>query len=92
MMGDEESFNTARKFGSREFTVEAQRPRLTVEFESDLACPEDLDGTGDVGFSDLLRVLTNWGPCAGCPEDLDMNGDVGFSDLLDVLTAWGPCP
>ncbi|NNM25203.1 MAG: hypothetical protein HKO59_04325, partial [Phycisphaerales bacterium] len=53
-------------------------------------CPEDLDDSGDVGFSDLLAVLANWGPCPGCPEDLDGSGDVGFADLLSVLANWGP--
>lgn len=58
-----------------------------------LPCPEDLDGNGDVGFSDLLLVLKNWGPCEGeCPQDIDGNGDVGFSDVVAVLAAWGGCP
>lgn len=55
-------------------------------------CPADFDGSDDVGFNDLLSVLTNWGPCSGCPQDLDGSGDVGFDDLLAVLTAWGACP
>ncbi|MBT8485452.1 MAG: hypothetical protein HKO59_15890 [Phycisphaerales bacterium] len=54
-------------------------------------CPADLDGSGDIGFTDLLQVLAAWGPCAGCPQDLDGSGDVGFTDLLTVLSAWGPC-
>ena len=61
-----------------------------VEVEDD--CPEDLDGSGEVGFSDVLEVLAAWGPCDACPEDLDEDGEVGFSDLLLVLGAWGPCP
>jgi bacillopeptidase F len=61
-------------------------------FCKELPCPTDLDVTGDVGFGDLLLVLSAWGPCPGCPEDLDDNGDVGFSDLLTVLSEWGPCP
>ncbi|MBT8485278.1 MAG: hypothetical protein HKO59_01740 [Phycisphaerales bacterium] len=56
------------------------------------ACPQDLDGTGDVGFTDLISVLAAWGPCVGCPQDFDGTGDVGFTDLLTVLAAWGPCP
>ncbi len=55
-------------------------------------CPADLDGSGEVGFSDLLAVLSAWGACDKCPEDLDGDGVVGFSDLLVVLSAWGPCP
>ena len=45
----------------------------------------------DVGFADLLRLLSAWGVCSGCPEDLDDDDDVGFSDLLIVLANWGPC-
>ena len=57
------------------------------------ACPSDLDKSGDVGFEDLVSVLTAWGPCeeGTCPADLDGNGDVGFGDLLLTLGAWGPC-
>ncbi|MBT8486745.1 MAG: hypothetical protein HKO59_17945 [Phycisphaerales bacterium] len=29
----------------------------------DEVCAEDIDGDGSVGFTDLLRVLSNWGPC-----------------------------
>lgn len=54
-------------------------------------CPEDLDGSGDVDFNDVLAILGNWGPCAPCPEDLDGDEVVGFDDLLAVLAAWGPC-
>ena len=57
-------------------------------------CPQDIDGDGLVGFSDLLEVLSFWGPCAdpeNCPQDIDGDGLVGFSDLLDVLSFWGPC-
>jgi hypothetical protein len=55
-------------------------------------CPADIDGSGDVGFQDLLALLAAWGPCPGCPEDLDGSGEVGFQDLLELLAAWGPCP
>jgi hypothetical protein len=56
-----------------------------------IACPADLDGSGDVGFADLLALLSAWGPCAGCDEDLDGDDQVGFADLLIVLSSWGPC-
>ena len=55
-------------------------------------CPADLDVSGDVGFGDLLSMLSNWGPCPGWPQDLDGDDVVGFSDLLILLSAWGPCP
>ncbi len=53
-------------------------------------CPADLDGSGDVDFEDILRVLDAWGNKGG-PEDLDGSGTVDFDDLLIVLDAWGPC-
>lgn len=28
-------------------------------------CPWDFDGDNQVGFQDLLKVLSNWGPCPG---------------------------
>jgi hypothetical protein len=55
-------------------------------------CPADVDGNGDVGFSDLLSVVSTWGACTGCPADVDGDGEVGFLDLVSVLSAWGPCP
>jgi hypothetical protein len=51
----------------------------------------DFDGDQIVGFSDLIRVLAAWGPCADCPEDLDDDGTVGFADLLQILSNWGAC-
>jgi len=55
-------------------------------------CPGDADGDMEIGFTDLLSLLTKWGPCNNCPEDLDGDDDVGFADLLALLTKWGPCP
>jgi hypothetical protein len=55
-------------------------------------CPSDLDGTGDVGFGDILAIIAAWGPCNGCPEDLNGNGSVDFADVLVVIGAFGACP
>ena len=52
----------------------------------------DLDGSGVVGFSDLLQLLSVWGPCTGCPGDLDGSGAVDFSDLLEILSNFWACP
>ena len=53
-------------------------------------CPADLDGSGGVGFGDVLRVIGAWGPCPSlCPEDLDGSGDVGFGDVIELLSNWG---
>ena len=49
----------------------------------------DIDGDGRVGFSDLLILLGDWGPCDGtCPADLDGNGVVDFGDLIMLLANW----
>ncbi len=59
-------------------------------------CPGDVDGNDTVDLSDLLAVLSTWGPYEPCPPyvpaDIDRNCDVGLSDLLFVLSGWGPCP
>ncbi|MCP3981448.1 MAG: hypothetical protein GY716_19285 [bacterium] len=59
----------------------------------ELPCPADLDGSGDVGFGDILTIIGVWGPCPPeCPEDLSGNGQVDFADVLAVIGAWGGCP
>ena len=54
-------------------------------------CPADVDGSGDVGFGDILAVIGSWGPCPGCPADVNEDGLVGFADILQIIGAWGPC-
>ncbi|MCP3904140.1 MAG: LamG domain-containing protein, partial [Planctomycetes bacterium] len=62
------------------------------DFDDLLAdCTADLDGSGDVGFGDILEVIANWGFCPGCPQDLSGNNQVDFADILAVIGAWGPC-
>jgi len=51
----------------------------------------DLDANSVVGFSDLVIVLNNWGPCGLCAPDLDRSGAVNFADLTALLSRWGPC-
>ncbi|MHC5114893.1 MAG: hypothetical protein ACYTGP_10755 [Planctomycetota bacterium] len=55
-------------------------------------CPGDVDGSGEVGFGDVLAIISAWGPCASCPEDLNGSGAVDFADILIVIGAWGACP
>ena len=55
-------------------------------------CPWDLDDDDDVGVSDLLALLTQWGADPDGPPDFDDDGNVGVSDLLALLANWGPCP
>jgi len=58
-------------------------------------CEADFDGNGEIGFGDLVDVLSAWGLCVKgepCPEDLSGDGDVGFADLVELLSQWGDCP
>ncbi len=52
-------------------------------------CPSDLDGSGDVGASDLAVLLGQWGTAGSA--DLDHDGAVGSSDLAILLGDWGLC-
>ncbi len=62
-------------------------------FVFDLDAPiGDLDCSGSVGTSDLLILLSSWGPCDDCNNCVaDLNDDcfVGTSDLLILLSNWG---
>lgn len=54
-------------------------------------CPQDLDGSGDVGVTDLMDVIVAWGRNPGHPADFDGDGYVNVGDLVAVINAWGPC-
>ena len=71
------------------FDVTVESGELAVT--SDTICNEDVDGDGEVGFLDLIEILTDWGPCPGCGADLDGNGSVDNGDLIRVLASWGSC-
>jgi hypothetical protein len=65
-----------------------------IELPGQQTCPEDVDGSGVVGTSDLLALLSQWGASvpAGTGADITGDGFVGVSDLLELLSAWGtPC-
>ena len=67
-------------------------PEWTIQMSfvaDDEPCTGDLNGDGEVGFSDLQLILSAW-------EDSDAgdaNGDgvTNFSDLQVILSAWGGC-
>ena len=52
-----------------------------------------ISGDRVVNITDLLDMLSNWGPCIGpCPQDTNSDGVVNIVDLLDMLSNWGVCP
>jgi hypothetical protein len=78
--------------GDIEHVLTGPEVELTIS-RATIACPGDLDGSGNIDFGDILRVIAAWGPCGPvCPEDLQPNGNVDFGDILAVIGAWGPCP
>ncbi len=57
-------------------------------------CPADVNGDGAVNVTDLVMLITSWGPCLAIPEcPADINGDqtVDVTDLVTLITSWGPC-
>ena len=54
-------------------------------------CDGDIDGSGIVDVTDLLSVISAWGPCEECDADVDASGAVDVTDLLTIISAWGPC-
>ena len=54
------------------------------------SCPSDCgDGDGNVGITDFLALLAQWGGLGTC--DID-GGGVGITDFLTLLSEWGECP
>ncbi|MHC5113068.1 MAG: M12 family metallo-peptidase [Planctomycetota bacterium] len=64
------------------------------DFPDECECHADVDQDGEVGFSDLLVVINEWGICplgGQCPPDVDGNGIVNFGDIVAMIGQWGPC-
>src|SRR5262245_36052847 len=61
-------------------------------------CPEDLDGDGSIGLSDLATLMNSFGLSAGDPgfnpdADLDGDGSIGLNDLSILMASFGQtCP
>ena len=65
-----------------------------IVYVSNFAEPSaDLNGDGNVNATDLLIMLSAWGPCRDssqcCPADLDEDGKVGTSDIMILFEQWG---
>ena len=55
-------------------------------------CPWDLDFDDEVGITDFLSLLAQWGTDPGGPPDFNSNGIVDLADYMELLANWGPCP
>ena len=64
---------------------------FTVDIVGKL-CPWDLDLDGNVGITDFLDLLAQWGTDPQGPPDFNSNGVVDINDFLELLANWGPCP
>lgn len=51
--------------------------------------PGDASGDGFVNVTDLLILLSTWGPCSACPADFNADRVVNVSDLLAIFGNWG---
>ncbi len=59
--------------------------------DCEVLCLADIDGSGVVDVSDLIAVISSWGPCSGCPADTNGDQVVDVLDLVAVITSWGQC-
>ena len=56
------------------------------------ACPQDVNGDGNVTVADVLAILGEFGCTSECSADVDGDGSVTVGDILSVLSAFGqPC-
>jgi sugar lactone lactonase YvrE len=61
---------------------------------ADIASSKGSGTDGIVDVTDLLLVISSWGPCSGCVADIAPaggDGEVAIDDLLEVIQSWGPC-
>jgi hypothetical protein len=68
--------------------ADAAQLSFIVHADDTTTIPEDLDGDGVVGVSDILVALSDWGFCSCCSSDLNSDGEVNVSDLLAIIAAW----
>jgi hypothetical protein len=74
-------------YGDPEFFFIFQQWDLGLDNARITTRPEDLDGDGAVGASDLALLLGQWDATRGS-ADLDHDGIVGPGDLALLLGAW----
>lgn len=77
--------------GAQGFSVSYTADEVVLTFDGNTLVG-DVNGDGFVNVTDLLMVITAWGPCppapAVCPADVNDDGLVNVTDLLLVITNW----
>lgn len=73
--------NTATRVGNDDFRI----ARATM-----CPCDGDANADGTIDFTDILKVLAQWGSTGGS-ADVNHDGIVDFRDILYVLGRWGAC-
>ena len=89
-----ESLNLVFGDASQWDTSNLASGQITFGSAGDVCNPNtmgDIDGSGDVGFSDFLILSANFGQAAAdhTVGDIDCSGDVGFSDFLILSDNFG---
>ncbi|MBC8522471.1 hypothetical protein H8D29_00940, partial [PVC group bacterium] len=80
---------TTQEFSTTNFNGTVQIQVIDYPFAIlDDAVIGDVNGDGNVDVTDLLSVISAWGPCGGCLGDLDNNGTVDVTDLLIIIGNW----
>lgn len=76
--------------------TESGRPHLILdgsvcsECPTNQICPYDLDNNGEIGATDLLDVLVQYGNPVICSDyDFDLDGQIGAQDILSILSQYG---
>jgi hypothetical protein len=80
---------TTQEFSTSNFngTVEIQVFDYPFDVLDDVVVG-DVNGDGNIDVTDILLVISAWGPCSGCIEDLDHSGEVDVTDLLIIIGNW----
>ncbi len=85
------AWNTTGVAGPADWPLRGVDARNTGVYKSSVDCPEDLDGDGTIGQSDLGILLASYNQDAG--GDIDGDGDTDQADLGALLSAYGQdCP
>lgn len=62
---------------------------VTLLTTTSTAVHGDVNCDGVINVTDILSVVSNWGPCSGvCNEDIVPDGTINVSDLLSVIGNW----